>query len=146
MVIAGPCSVESRDQIIETACAVKECGAAALRGGAFKPRTSPYSFPGYGEEALQWLAEARERTGLPIVTEVMDTGLVPLVCQYADVLQIGARNMQNFALLHAAGASQHPILVARHEQHRRGAVNGGGVYPVAWQQPCHAVRAGHPHF
>ncbi len=113
VVIAGPCSVESRDQIIEIACAVKEAGAAALRGGAFKPRTSPYSFPGYGEEGLQWLAEAREHTGLPVVTEVMDTGLVALVCQYADVLQVGARNMQNFALLHAVGASQHPILLKR---------------------------------
>jgi 3-deoxy-7-phosphoheptulonate synthase len=113
LVIAGPCSVESREQIIEVACAVKEAGAAALRGGAFKPRTSPYSFQGHGEKALQWLAEARERTGLPVVTEVMDAALVPLVCEYADVLQIGARNMQNFTLLTAAGASQHPILLKR---------------------------------
>jgi 3-deoxy-7-phosphoheptulonate synthase len=113
LVIAGPCSVESREQIIETACAVKEAGATALRGGAFKPRTSPYSFQGHGEKALQWLAEARERTGLPVVTEVMDPALVPLVCQYADVLQIGARNMQNFALLNAVGESQHTILLKR---------------------------------
>ncbi len=113
LVIAGPCSVESRDQIIETACAVKEAGATALRGGAFKPRTSPYSFQGHGEKGLQWLAEAREITGLPIVTEVMDPGLVPLVAQYADVLQIGARNMQNFALLNAAGASQQAVLLKR---------------------------------
>ncbi|GIL14206.1 MAG: 3-deoxy-7-phosphoheptulonate synthase [Chloroflexota bacterium] len=113
LVIAGPCSVESRDQIIELACAVKEAGATALRGGAFKPRTSPYSFQGHGEKALQWLAEARERTGLPVVTEVMDAALVPLVCQYADVLQIGARNMQNFTLLNAAGESQHTILLKR---------------------------------
>lgn len=113
VVIAGPCSVESREQTIEIACAVKEAGATALRGGAFKPRTSPYSFPGHGEQGLEWLAEAREQTGLPVVTEVMDTGLVPLVCEYADVLQIGARNMQNFALLHAVGASQHPILLKR---------------------------------
>jgi 3-deoxy-7-phosphoheptulonate synthase len=113
LVIAGPCSVEDRSQIIETACAVKEAGATALRGGAFKPRTSPYSFQGHGEKGLQWLAEAREVTGLPIVTEVMDPALVPMVCQYADVLQIGARNMQNFTLLNAAGESQHPVLLKR---------------------------------
>lgn len=113
LVIAGPCSVESRTQIIETACAVKEAGATALRGGAFKPRTSPYSFQGHGEKGLQWLAEAREVTGLPVVTEVMDPGLVPMVCQYADVLQIGARNMQNFTLLNAVGESQHTVLLKR---------------------------------
>ncbi len=113
LVIAGPCSVEDRSMIIETACAVKEAGATALRGGAFKPRTSPYSFQGHGEKGLQWLAEAREATGLPIVTEVMDPALVPLVTQYADVLQIGARNMQNFALLNAAGESLHPVLLKR---------------------------------
>lgn len=112
-VIAGPCSVESREQIIEIACAMKEAGATALRGGAFKPRTSPYSFQGHGEKGLQWLAEARERTGLPVVTEVMEPGLVKMVCEYADVLQVGARNMQNFALLHAVGASQHPVLLKR---------------------------------
>ncbi|PJF22567.1 MAG: 3-deoxy-7-phosphoheptulonate synthase [Phototrophicales bacterium] len=112
-VIAGPCSVESREQIIDIAHAVKEAGAVALRGGAYKPRTSPYSFQGHGEKGLQWLAEAREQTGLPVVTEVMDSNLVPLVCQYADVLQIGARNMQNFALLHAVGESQHPVLLKR---------------------------------
>lgn len=113
LVIAGPCSVESREQIIETACAVKEAGATALRGGAFKPRTSPYSFQGHGEKGLRWLAEAREVTGLPVVTEVMDPQLVPMVCQYADVLQIGARNMQNFTLLNAAGESQHTVLLKR---------------------------------
>lgn len=113
LVIAGPCAVESREQIIEIACAVKEAGATALRGGAYKPRTSPYSFQGHGELALQWLAEAREATGLPVVTEIMDANLVPLVCQYADVLQIGARNMQNFTLLNAAGESQHPVLLKR---------------------------------
>jgi 3-deoxy-7-phosphoheptulonate synthase len=113
LVIAGPCSVESREQIIEIACAVKEAGATALRGGAYKPRTSPYSFQGHGEKGLQWLAEARERTGLPIVTEVMEPDLVPLVAEYADVLQIGARNMQNFALLKAAGKSQHTVLLKR---------------------------------
>lgn len=113
LVIAGPCSVEGRSEIIEVACAVKEAGATALRGGAFKPRTSPYSFQGFGEKGLQWMAEAREVTGLPIVTEVMDPALVPMVCQYADVLQIGARNMQNFTLLNAVGESQHTILLKR---------------------------------
>ena len=112
-IMAGPCSVESRSQILETAHAVKEAGAHALRGGAFKPRSSPYSFQGLGEEGLQYLAEAREQTGLPIVTEVMEPSLVPLVCEYADVLQIGARNMQNYALLHAVGKSQHPVLLKR---------------------------------
>jgi len=113
LVIAGPCSVESREQIIEIACAVKEAGATALRGGAFKPRTSPYSFQGHGETGLKWLAEARERTGLPIVTEVMEPGLVGMVTEYADVLQVGARNMQNFALLNAVGESQHTVLLKR---------------------------------
>ncbi len=112
-IIAGPCSVESRSQILETAHAVREAGATALRGGAFKPRTSPYAFQGMGREGLRYLAEAREETGLPIVTEVMDQNLVPLVCEYADVLQIGARNMQNYALLHAVGESQHPVLLKR---------------------------------
>jgi 3-deoxy-7-phosphoheptulonate synthase len=111
--IAGPCSVESREQTIEIAHAVKEAGATALRGGAFKPRSSPYSFQGMGEEGLKHLAAAREATGLPIVTEVMESQLVPLVCQYADVLQIGTRNMQNYALLHAVGESQHPVLLKR---------------------------------
>ena len=113
LVIAGPCSVESREQTIEIACAVKEAGATALRGGAFKPRTSPYSFQGHGEEGLKWLAEARERTGLPIVTEVMEPGLVEMVSEYADVLQVGARNMQNFPLLNAVGASQMTVLLKR---------------------------------
>jgi len=112
-IIAGPCTVESRAQIVETAHAVREAGATALRGGAFKPRTSPYAFQGLGEEGLRYLAEAREATGLPVVTEVMDPQAVPLVCQYADVLQIGARNMQNYTLLHAVGESQHPVLLKR---------------------------------
>ena len=113
VIMAGPCSVESRSQIIETAIACKEAGAHVLRGGAFKPRTSPYAFHALGEEALKYLAEAREATGMPIVTEVMEPGLVPLVCEYADILQIGARNMQNYALLHAAGESQYPVLLKR---------------------------------
>lgn len=113
LVVAGPCAVESRQQIIETAHAVKEAGATGLRGGAYKPRTSPYSFQGHGEKGLQWLAEAREETGLPIFTEVMSSELVPIVAQYADVLQIGARNMQNFHLLNACGASQQTVLIKR---------------------------------
>jgi 3-deoxy-7-phosphoheptulonate synthase len=113
IIIAGPCSVESRSQLIETAIAVREAGAHALRGGAFKPRTSPYSFQGLGEEGLELLAEAREITGMPVVTEVMSPEQIPLVAQYADVLQIGARNMQNFTLLHAAGESQQPVLLKR---------------------------------
>jgi 3-deoxy-7-phosphoheptulonate synthase len=113
VIIAGPCSVEDRVQMMETAHAVREAGAQALRGGAYKPRTSPYAFQGLGEEGLELLAEAREATGLPIVTEVMTPELVPTVTKYADVLQIGARNMQNFALLNAAGESQHPVLLKR---------------------------------
>jgi 3-deoxy-7-phosphoheptulonate synthase len=113
VVIAGPCSVEDRQQLIETALAVREAGAHALRGGAFKPRTSPYSFQGLGEVGLEYLAEARSITGMPIVTEVMAPEQVPLVTRYADVLQIGARNMQNYSLLHAVGESQHPVLVKR---------------------------------
>jgi 3-deoxy-7-phosphoheptulonate synthase len=113
VIMAGPCSVESRSQIIETAHAVKEAGAHILRGGAFKPRSSPYSFQGLGEEGLKYMAEAREQTGLPIITEVMEPAQVPLICEYADILQIGARNMQNYALLHAVGKSQHPVLLKR---------------------------------
>jgi 3-deoxy-7-phosphoheptulonate synthase len=113
IIMAGPCSVESRSQIIETAHAVKEAGAHVLRGGAFKPRSSPYAFQGLGEEGLKYMAEAREETGLPIITEVMEPAMVPLVCEYADILQIGARNMQNYALLHAVGKAQHPVLLKR---------------------------------
>ncbi len=113
IVMAGPCSVESRSQILETAHAVKEAGAHILRGGAFKPRTSPYSFQGLGEEGLQYLKEAGEATRMPVVTEVMEPALVPLVSLYADILQIGARNMQNYALLQAVGRSQHPVLLKR---------------------------------
>ncbi len=112
-IIAGPCSVESREQILESAFAVKEAGAVALRGGAFKPRTSPYSFQGMGEKGLELLAEAREATGLPIVTEAMSPEQVPLVARYADVIQIGARNMQNYALLNTAGESGRTILLKR---------------------------------
>lgn len=113
VVIAGPCSVESREQLLETAVAVKAAGATMLRGGAYKPRSSPYAFQGMGEEGLKLLAEARDLTGLPIVTEVMSPGKVPLVSVYADVLQIGARNMQNYDLLNAVGQAHKPVLLKR---------------------------------
>jgi 3-deoxy-7-phosphoheptulonate synthase len=112
-VIAGPCSVESREQIVETARIVKECGGSALRGGAYKPRTSPYSFQGLEEEGLHLLQDARAETGLPIVTEVLTPEQVPLVEEHADVLQIGARNMQNFALLKAVGKCKKPVFLKR---------------------------------
>jgi 3-deoxy-7-phosphoheptulonate synthase len=112
-IMAGPCSVESREQILEAAHAVKASGARFLRGGAFKPRTSPYEFQGLAEEGLKLLALAREETGLKIVTEVMDVETLPLVSDYADVLQIGARNMQNFSLLKQLGAIRKPILLKR---------------------------------
>ena len=112
-VIAGPCAVESLDQTVAVAKAVKEGGASLLRGGAFKPRTSPYSFQGLGEEGLKILAAARAETGLPVVTEALDTGSVDLVAHYADALQIGARNMQNFELLKRAGRSGKPVLLKR---------------------------------
>lgn len=112
-IIAGPCAVESRSQLLETAYAIREAGAHALRAGAYKPRTSPYSFQGLAEQGLELLAEARQLTGLPIVTEVLEPQKVPLVAQYADVLQIGARNMQNYALLEAVGPIQRPVLLKR---------------------------------
>lgn len=112
-VIAGPCSVESEEQTMATARAVKAAGATALRGGAFKPRTSPYSFQGLKEEGLKILAAARAETGLPVVTEVIGAADVPLVAKYADVLQIGARNMQNYPLLEAVGVVNKPVLLKR---------------------------------
>jgi 3-deoxy-7-phosphoheptulonate synthase len=112
-VIAGPCSVESRSQIMETAMAVKEAGASALRGGVFKPRTSPYSFQGLGEEGLELLAEAREKTGLPIVVEIMSQVQLDVMVKYVDVLQVGARNMQNFNLLRAIGETRTAVLLKR---------------------------------
>lgn len=111
--IAGPCSVETREGLFEIAHAIKRSGAHMLRGGAFKPRSSPYSFQGLGEEGLKYLADAREETGLAIVSEVMEPGLVPLVAEYVDVLQIGARNMQNFPLLKAVGRTGKPVLLKR---------------------------------
>ncbi len=111
--MAGPCSVESRDQLLRTAEAVQQAGAKILRGGAFKPRSSPYSFRGLAEEGLEILAEARERTGLLIITEVMSSEQLPLVGQYADILQIGTRNMHNFTLLHEVGQTRMPVLLKR---------------------------------
>jgi 3-deoxy-7-phosphoheptulonate synthase len=113
VVMAGPCAVESEEQLLETARRVKRSGAQILRGGAYKPRTSPYSFQGLGEEALKYLAEARSETGLLVITEVTDPRNVELVCQYADILQVGARNMQNFALLTEVGKSGHPVMMKR---------------------------------
>ncbi len=113
VVMAGPCSVESRSQIIEVAHAVREAGATVLRGGAFKPRTSPYDFQGLGLRGLEYLADAREATGLPIITEVMREEQVGLVAEYADILQIGARNMQNYGLLQAVGKVKKPVLLKR---------------------------------
>lgn len=110
---AGPCSVEGRELLMESAQMVKQGGAHALRAGAFKPRTSPYSFQGMGEEGLKLLAEARELTGMPIVTEVMDTRDVELINRYADVFQIGTRNMQNFSLLKEVGRARKPVLLKR---------------------------------
>jgi 3-deoxy-7-phosphoheptulonate synthase len=113
VVIAGPCAVESRSQILETAQAVHAAGANALRGGVFKPRTSPYTFQGLGEEGLEYLAEAREQTGLPIVVEIMSQTQLDLMMKYVDVFQVGARNMQNFNLLRALGEIRKSVLLKR---------------------------------
>ena len=135
VIIAGPCSVESQEMILQTAQAVAASGADMLRGGAFKPRTSPYDFQGLGAKGLKLLAEAREQTGLPVVTEVMGWEEVPLVARYADMLQIGARNMQNFALLRAAGRSGKPILLKR----------GGGATIEEWLHAAeYILSSGNP--
>jgi 3-deoxy-7-phosphoheptulonate synthase len=112
-VMAGPCAVESKEQLMEAARVVKECGACILRGGAFKPRTSPFSFQGLEEAGLELLAQARERYGMPVVTEVVDPHHVNMVSKYADILQVGSRNMQNFALLTAIGKSKFPVVLKR---------------------------------
>lgn len=112
-VIAGPCSVEDRAKLMDVAHMVKEAGAVGLRGGAFKPRTNPYSFQGLAEEGLKYLAQAREQTGLAVVTEVMSVEQIPMVVEYADVLQVGARNMQNFNLLTRLGETRKPVLLKR---------------------------------
>jgi 3-deoxy-7-phosphoheptulonate synthase len=113
VVAAGPCSVEDQESLLSVARSVKESGAALLRGGAYKPRTSPYTFQGHGEAALRYLAHAREATGLPVVTEVMDTKDIPLVAEYADILQVGARNMSNFSLLRELGKQPKPVFLKR---------------------------------
>jgi len=113
VIVAGPCSVESRQQLLQVAQTARHLGASMLRGGAFKPRTSPYEFQGYGETALRLLAEARNLTGLPVITEVLEPSNVDLVAKYADMLQVGARNMQNFSLLRAVGRSKMPVLLKR---------------------------------
>ena len=113
VVIAGPCAVESREQLFESARSVKSGGAKILRGGAFKPRSSPYSFQGMGEEGLKLLSEIRKETGLPVVTEVMDTRQVEMVASYADMMQIGSRNMQNYPLLKEVGMCRKPVLLKR---------------------------------
>ncbi len=112
-VISGPCSVESEEQILSIARTVKKAGASILRGGAFKPRTSPYSFQGLGEDGLRFLAQARERTGMPVITEIMDARDLPIIEKYADCLQVGARNMQNFSLLKEVGRSRLPVMLKR---------------------------------
>ncbi|MBW2979963.1 3-deoxy-7-phosphoheptulonate synthase [Candidatus Woesearchaeota archaeon] len=112
-VMAGPCAVENEEQIINAAISIKKSGGHILRGGAFKPRTSPYAFQGLGEKGLKYLAKARKKTKLPIITEVMDTKDVPLVAKYADILQVGARNMQNFNLLKAVGRTNKPVMLKR---------------------------------
>ena len=113
VIIAGPCAVENREQLLETAKAIRLAGANILRGGAYKPRTSPYSFQGLGEDGLRYLSQARKETGLPVVTEVMDTRQVELVCEYADIIQIGSRSMHNFPLLKEAGKCRKPVLFKR---------------------------------
>ncbi|HET9017903.1 MAG TPA: 3-deoxy-7-phosphoheptulonate synthase [Thermomicrobiaceae bacterium] len=113
VIMAGPCSVENEEQIVATAHAVKAAGGSILRGGAFKPRTSPYEFRGLGEDGLRYLARAREETGLPIITEVLSVGDIDLVAQYADILQIGARNAQNFLLLEEVGKTNKPVMLKR---------------------------------
>ena len=113
VVMAGPCAVENERDLMETAFAVKASGAQVLRGGAFKPRTSPYSFQGLGKDGLRLLAKARDASGLSIVTEVLSSGDVDLVSEFSDILQVGARNMQNFSLLHAVGESRKPVLLKR---------------------------------
>ena len=129
MIIAGPCAVESEEQILKTARAVKKAGADLLRGGAFKPRTGPHTFQGLREEGLKLLALAGKKTGLPIVTEVMSPENVELVAEYADILQVGARNMQNFDLLTRGGADpQAGAPQARHERHHRGIPGRRRIY------------------
>ncbi len=134
VVMAGPCSVDTRDNVMATAKELKKAGVQIMRGGAFKPRTSPYAFQGLGEEALKYLAEARRTTGLPVITEVMDPRQVDLVERYADILQIGARNAQNYDLLREVGRTRKPAMLKR-----------GGIHHGERKRKRHVVRAGNPH-
>ena len=144
--IAGPCTVESRDQTLTTAHVVAQAGATMLRGGAYKPRTSPYAFQGLGQEGLRLLAEAKEQTGLPVVTELMDARDLEPVLEVADVIQIGARNMQNYSLLSEIGRSGLPGAdQARAVEHARGAAHGRRVRPQGGQRGGHPLRARDPH-
>ena len=146
VVMAGPCSVESEKQIMETAEGVAAAGAQVLRGGAFKPRTSPYDFQGMELEGLKLLRKAREATGLAIITEVMSDRDVELVAEYADIMQVGARNMQNFALLEVAGRMRAAgDAEARHEFDDQGTADVGRVHRGARQSECDAVRARDSH-
>jgi 3-deoxy-7-phosphoheptulonate synthase len=145
-VIAGPCSVEGADMLHASAAAVRDAGAVALRGGAFKPRTSPYSFQGLGVEALRLLAAVRAETGLPVVTEVLDTRHVDTVAEYADMLQVGARNMQNFALLAELGRARRPVLLKRGLSATVEELLMAAEYVMAnGNHDGRAVRARHPH-
>ena len=144
--IAGPCTVESREQTLTTARVVRDAGVTLLRGGAYKPRTSPYAFQGLGQEGLRLLAEAKAETGLPIVTELMDLRDLDDVLEVADVIQIGARNMQNFPLLTEIGRSGLPgAAQARAVRDARRAADGRRVHPQGGQPRRDAVRARHPH-
>ena len=146
-IIAGPCSVESRAQILEIAQAVKEGGANALRGGVFKPRTSPYAFQGLGEEGLEYMAEAREKTGLPIVVEVMAVSQIEMMEKYVDVFQLGARNMQNFNLLRAIGETRTPVLFKRGMSATIEEMLMASEYIVSGGNTrVMLMRARHPHF
>ncbi len=145
VMMAGPCTVETQEQLMVSARAVKAAGAHILRGGAFKPSTSPYSFHGHGEAALKMLAEAREELDMPIITEVLDVRDVEMVCGYADILQIGTRNMTNFSLLREVGKTQTPVML------KRGMaatieewLQAAEYIASAGQQKHDAVRAGHP--
>ena len=130
IVMAGPCSAESEEQVEATAAAVKRAGAKILRGGAFKPRSSPYSFQGLGEEGLRMLRGAADRHNLKLVSEVMDLSQIELIEKYADILQVGARNMQNFTLLRELGRTRTPVHAeARHLRDHRGVAAVGGVHP-----------------
>ena len=144
--MAGPCSVETESQLLTTAHHVSRCGARILRGGAFKPRSSPYAFQGHGLAGLKMLAQARKETGLAIVTEVMAEEDVPLVAEYADILQIGTRNMENYALLEAVGHSGRPVLLKRGMAATvADLLRAAQLILDNGNSTCHSLRARHPH-